>query len=555
VVIGGEFQSVALIPFPVNERTAGVLHLASRRREFFTKEDVLSFEIVAVTLGVAIAHQGAQWALRERVKELTCLYGIAKATQQHDRPVDELLCEIVELLPPGWQYPEITSARIVVGNRAFTTTNFVDGPLKQSADIMVNGERKGSVEVLYAEPKPIIDEGPFLKEERNLIDAVAKTIGATLSYQAAQLAVRERVKELTCLYGIAGVAQRSDIPLRALLKDIVEILPPALLYPEIAGARIVFDGQEYATKGFSNRKDRLRSDIMVSGKPRGAVETSYSRQMPDIDEGPFLKEERSLLDEVARQVGFIVERRETEEEKTRLQQQLRHADRLATIGQLAAGAAHELNEPLGSILGFAELAKNLHRVPKQAKSDLEKIIEGALHAREVIRKLMIFARQMPTQKAPVNLNELVEKGLYFLESRCTQEGIELVREIGADLPQIFGDASQLHQVLVNLVVNAIQAMPGGGTLTIRTRKDNEDAVLIVEDTGIGMSEEVLRQIFVPFFTTKQVGQGTGLGLAVVHGIVTSHGGAIQVDSEVGKGTRFKVRLPSGQGFGPRSEKR
>jgi signal transduction histidine kinase len=277
--------------------------------------------------------------------------------------------------------------------------------------------------------------------------------------------------------------------------------------------------------------------------------------MPDIDEGPFLKEERSLLDEVARQVGFIIERREAEEEKARLQQQLRHADRLATIGQLAAGAAHELNEPLGSILGFAELAKHLHRVPKQAKSDLEKIIEAALHAREVIKKLMIFARQMPTQKAPVNLNELVEKGLYFLESRCAQEGIELVREMGPDVPQITGDASQLHQVLVNLVVNAIQAMPGGGILTIRTLKEDEDAVLTVEDTGVGMSDEVLRQIFVPFFTTKQVGQGTGLGLAVVHGIVTSHGGAIQVDSEVGKGTRFKVRLPAGQGLSPRSEKR
>jgi len=131
----------------------------------------------------------------------------------------------------------------------------------------------------------------------------------------------------------------------------------------------------------------------------------------------------------------------------------------------------------------------------------------------------------------------------FLESRCAREGIKLVRQLSSDLPLITGDASQLHQVLVNLVVNAIQAMPSGGILTIETTRDKDEVLLSVQDTGTGMSEDVLKQIFIPFFTTKQVGQGTGLGLAVVHGIVTSHGGTIHVDSEVGQGTRFEVRLP------------
>ena len=115
-----------------------------------------------------------------------------------------------------------------------------------------------------------------------------------------------------------------------------------------------------------------------------------------------------------------------------------------------------------------------------------------------------------------------------------------------DLPEINGDASQLHQVLVNLVVNAIQAMPAGGTLTVSTRRDDPDVILTVEDTGSGMDDQVLRQIFIPFFTTKQVGQGTGLGLSVVHGIVTSHGGTVQVRSQIGHGSCFEVRLPTGQ---------
>lgn len=546
LVIGGRYQSLALIPFPVAERATGVLRLSSLRRESFSKEDVSSFEIVAVTLGVAIAHQEAQWALRERVKELTCLYGIARATQQHDKPADQLLRDVVELLPPGWQYPEITAARITLGGRTYATVGYDDSPWRQSAEIVVNGEKCGTVEVVYSESRPALDEGPFLKEERNLINAVAETIGVTLSYQTAQTALRERVKELTCLYAIAKAAQRPDIPLVDLLQQILPILPPSLLHPEAAGARIQLDDEEYASRDFREAVARLSSSIVVCGATRGVVEGAYFQDMPEIDEGPFLKEERLMLNEVARQVGLIIERREAEDENARLQQQLRHADRLATIGQLAAGTAHELNEPLGSILGFAELTKSLPRLPRQAQADLGKIIDSALHAREVIRKLLIFAHQMPTQKAPIRMNDLVEKCLVFLESRCAREGIEVVRRLRNDLPEINGDASQLHQVLVNLVVNAIQAMPAGGTLTVSTRRDDPDVILTVEDTGSGMDDQVLRQIFIPFFTTKQVGQGTGLGLSVVHGIVTSHGGTVQVRSQIGHGSCFEVRLPTGQ---------
>ncbi|MBM3791818.1 MAG: hypothetical protein FJW35_15905, partial [Acidobacteria bacterium] len=427
--------------------------------------------------------------------------------------------------------------------RAFETAGFLDRPHKQSAGILVNGEPRGTVEVVYAEPRPVLDEGPFLKEERHLLDAIAETLGVTISHQEAQLALRERVKELTCLHGIAKIAQRPGASIEEILAEVVDLLPPGLLYPEIAAARITLEGKNYSTPGFVERPDRLGADITADGKRRGRVEVVYRHPMPEIDEGPFLKEERSLLNEVARQVGLIVERSEAENERDRLQQQLRHADRLATIGQLAAGAAHELNEPLGNILGFAELAGKLPRLPKQAHSDLKKIVEAALHAREIIKKLMIFSRQMPTQMEPLDLNEVVAKGILFLESRLEQESVRLIRDLHESLPRIRGDASQLQQVLVNLVVNALQSMPGGGALTIRTGQDEAEVFLIVEDTGVGMSEDVLKQIFLPFFTTKQVGQGTGLGLSVVHGIVTSHNGTISVASREGRGSRFEIRFP------------
>jgi two-component system NtrC family sensor kinase len=221
----------------------------------------------------------------------------------------------------------------------------------------------------------------------------------------------------------------------------------------------------------------------------------------------------------------------------------KNAERLATVGQLSAGIAHELNESLAAILGFAELIKESQNLPTAAIRDIEKIKNAALHAREVIRKIMIFTRQLPTRKELCDLNEIILEGLYFLESRCNKEGIVLIRRLENNLPRITADPSQLHQVLVNLVVNAIQAMPKGGDLTISTHSGSGTVHLAVVDTGTGMCPEVKKQVFLPFFTTKDVGQGTGLGLAVVHGIVTAHGGSIEVKSEVGKGSVFEVCLP------------
>jgi two-component system NtrC family sensor kinase len=182
-------------------------------------------------------------------------------------------------------------------------------------------------------------------------------------------------------------------------------------------------------------------------------------------------------------------------------------------------------------------------LPEQTKQDVEKIVSASLYAREVIKKLMLFARQTTPSKTNVNLNQIIEEGLFFFEARCAKAGINLVRQLASDLPAITADPAQLNQILINLVVNAIQAMPDGGKLKVKTDFHDNRVSLSVEDTGIGMNEDIIRQIFIPFFTTKDVDQGTGLGLAVVHGIVTSHQGSIQVDSQVGKGSKFEIQLP------------
>ena len=375
------------------------------------------------------------------------------------------------------------------------------------------------------------------------IENFVQILAISIINQSVQAELRERVKELSCLYSIAQIAEGMEKTIDEIIKGIAELLPPAWQYPEICTGMIILDGNVYKTSGLLNNGKKLVAEIIVKGEHRGTVEVMYTTDKPELDEGPFLREERNLIDAIARQISLIVERKEMEEDRLKLEEQLRHADRLATIGQLAAGVAHELNEPLGNILGFAQLIKKNSVFSEQAEQDTQKIVNASLHARDIIKKLMIFARQMPPHISKVNLNKVVEEGLYFFEDRCEKAGINLVRIISPDIPDIIGDAVQLKQVLVNLVVNSLQAMPNGGKLTIQTSANIQYVLLIVEDTGIGISEDIIEKIFLPFFTTKDVNEGTGLGLAVVHGIVTAHQGIIEVESAENQGTKFEIHLP------------
>jgi len=183
---------------------------------------------------------------------------------------------------------------------------------------------------------------------------------------------------------------------------------------------------KYKSANFQTSKWCQKSKIVKFKEELGYIAVYYSKKMPTCDEGPFLKEERNLINAVAREVSLIIERKDVEDKRMKLENQLLHADRLATIGQLAAGVAHELNEPLGNILGFAQLIAKNHQVPSQAVADLDKITQASLHAREIVKKLLLFSRQKVPQVRRTNLNQVVEEGLYFLKARCAKEGIQLI---------------------------------------------------------------------------------------------------------------------------------
>jgi len=380
-------------------------------------------------------------------------------------------------------------------------------------------------------------------KDMELYQYIADIIGFSRTHRRAKFLLGERIKELKTIYKISRLGMGIGKTLEDVLADATEVIPPGFLYPDSACCKIVYANREFKSKNYQLPVYSLKADIMIREEVKGYVEVSYASDLGSISKTPFLKEEESMLKAIASELGHVAGRKEFEEERERLQQQLLHADRLATVGQLTAGVAHELNEPLNGILGFAQLIKKCGTIDQDVEKDIDKIIKASLHGREIIRKLMLFSRQSKPEKSTININERIDDGLYLLENRLKKSNIALNKEFAPDLPLIEIDPSQLNQVMVNLVVNAIQAMPGGGTLKIKTESLIGAVNIIVEDTGIGMTEEEMEKVFIPFYTTKGINEGAGLGLPVALGIVQSHGGSIDLKSEPGEGTVFTVRLP------------
>ncbi|MBF0260092.1 MAG: hypothetical protein HQK62_14910 [Desulfamplus sp.] len=414
----------------------------------------------------------------------------------------------------------------------------------------------------------------------------------------AELMAKNRA--LFSLYGIAQTMGNAKMSFDAKIQRIAQLVPQGFQYPEFTWCTISTDNDSICSNKILQDESctphamgtqvniiaSLSERIFVNGIQRGKVEL-FQSFLPDTDikdyaikdisqgtkpswsrlnstappnhenhEGYFYgkiefnSEEQNLVRTVARHIAVIMEKKELEEKEARLMTKLNHSDRLAKTGELAAGIAHELNNPLGNILGYAQLAAKTQDLPVQVNQDLNRIIQITLHAREVIRKLMFFSRQMPPRTELLDIRIHLENILEFMESMCNKNHVTVIRNYH-DNPSLFSfDPSHFIQIMMNLIMNALHAMPQGGTLEITTYEEKEHLFLIVKDSGIGMDQDTLRQIFIPFFTTKSLDQGTGLGLSVVQGILDSHSASIDVTSQKGKGSVFRIlfALPSNECF-------
>jgi len=258
-------------------------------------------------------------------------------------------------------------------------------------------------------------------------------------------------------------------------------------------------------------------------------------------------------------VAYVVEVWRDVTDRTQLEAQLSHSERLASLGMLAAGVAHEINNPLASVLaGVESLQRWLLRVdlPEAERDDAAEVLglleQGARRCRETTDKLLLLGQPYASRPVWVDLNHAVRDTLALLSFATRRQHIEVSADLDPELPQVWGRESALRGVLMNLCLNAVQAMSSGGHLRVTTSRIGDERVsLTVEDDGPGIAAEHLHRIWDPFFTTKPVGQGTGLGLSITQRIVARHGGAVRVESTPGAGARFLIELPL-QGSGGES---
>ncbi|WP_316633708.1 HAMP domain-containing sensor histidine kinase [uncultured Flavobacterium sp.] len=280
--------------------------------------------------------------------------------------------------------------------------------------------------------------------------------------------------------------------------------------------------------------------INIPDTKPGSIKVHYPQNKYEFDS--FLEDEQKLLNMIAIEIGNYIEKYQTLDKKNSLSRTIERIDRLSTLGEMTAGIAHELNNPLSNILGYAELIK-LNNTDPEIDSDITTIIKSAIYTREIVKKLMFFSCEIPHQSKQEDIKPIVIFASSFLKQNFQKKEIksELVIKNCSITAKI--DAVQITQVLFNLLINAIHASPQKSTIKTIVEDDAESLFITIEDQGHGIPDAIKQKIFEPFFTTKTNTSGLGLGLSVVHGIVKTHNGEIIVKDNEPLGTIFIIKLP------------
>jgi signal transduction histidine kinase len=363
-------------------------------------------------------------------------------------------------------------------------------------------------------------DGPFVDRELSVLarrQIVARHTKAEMARQSGYDVTAEvnRFRDLDLSRGFVAMEQKLRIPaedeIRSILKKIDKLPPNRNLDCRACGYPTCRDKAVAVAQGLADPEYCLPYLLEQSKKIYNELEKSH----------------REL------QISH------NELEQT--QKQLLRTEKLASIGQLAAGVAHEINNPLGTITIYAHLLQKGLDPDDPRKEDISLIISEAIRAKDIVQGLLSFARETKLRTGPTNVNDLLADVLGLVVNQSLFHNIKITEEFSRDLPTIVADETQIKQVLLNIILNAAQAMEGNGELTIATAQEQNQIRVKITDTGPGIPPEVMDNLFSPFFTTKE--KGTGLGLAVVYGIIERHQGKIDVETELGKGTSFILSLP------------
>jgi signal transduction histidine kinase/DNA-binding response OmpR family regulator len=424
--------------------------------------------------------------------------------------------------------------------------------IRTESDDLVKGLSSGA-DAYLAKP---IDEYVLVAQVKTALRV--KNAEDHLRKQKDQLEqmVQERTKELRCLYNISNLIAKPDLSFEEVLQGIVNYIPSAMPHPDDTYVRITSGDHEFTTDQFCETASKQSSSIVVNGKQKGVLDIFLSQQQSD--DICYLKEQNDFIFNIINKVEKVIERIETKEEKKKLEAQLFQSQKMESLGLLAGGIAHDFNNILFAIQGNIQITLYSLSEDSPLRSHLDEAMKALNRAKEMVKHILAFSRQSEAEKKPVKVQFIIKEVVRLLNSSIPST-ITIHQNIDSDAGPVYADPSQIHQILMNLATNAFHAMENDGghfELNLDQIEMSSDELTIlpdiqpgkyikltISDTGQGINPEIMGKIFDPYFTTKAIGKGSGLGLSLVHGIVKNHRGAITVDSQPGKGTVFTILLP------------
>jgi signal transduction histidine kinase len=548
----------------------------------------------------------AEWELQKRtfelgkrVKELNSLYGISNLVERQGISLEEILQGTADLLPPAWQYPEITCARVVLDGQEFNSNDFRETVWKQESDIVVFGNQAGAVEVFYTEERHEADEGPFVREERNLLDAVAERLGRIIERVRAEAETRRakevavtRAEELATLNRITQtvasvyeyrpaleiVAQEMGELFNARSCGIALLNSPRTELTIVAdysqdtkapsavgnvitlsanppSAQVVKEGQSKivslsqtspVTRSIYEKMDARRTKCLMIVPMRTPDEVIGTIGVATDQAGrKFTPAEVSLAETVAGQlIGSIEKARQFEARN----------DFLASV-------SHELRTPLTSISGLTLMTqRRINRILPKVQTKDEKTLKALQQVRSNFKLILSQEQRLTTFinnvldsasdqvnlfKERLSITAVIERALASTSYSIELKNLDLIKDVPDGISEIIGDREKLVRVLINLISNAVNFTDEGGSVTYRVREENGDVIVSIIDTGIGIAEEDQHKLFKKYSQVGDKKTGTGLGLAISKVIVELHGGRIWLEeSKPGQGSTFSFSLPT-----------
>jgi nitrogen-specific signal transduction histidine kinase len=477
--------------------------------------------------------------LNDRVKELTGLHKFNNILRE-EKDMEKILSRLSEILPPSFKYPESTQIRLGLGSLHVITPKYIEKPDRLRTEFITSDKLPGFIEVNYIDEKLT-----FLNEEQELINTLGGMLRNEYDRRLAKSALVKSEHELRTLFSaITDAVVVFDREARY-----VKIGPTKYQFlfrdenDESLIGKSVYDLMPTETAALIHEKIKYVLDLNRAINFEFNVKSGDKKYWYFVSAYPFTEE--SVL---------WISRDFTE--KKILEEKMQKTQRLEGLGMLAGGIAHDLNNLLSPIMMAAEIFKMKLTDPKLVNIT-EILITSANRGKELVKQILTFSRGFSPKFIHLKISEPIEEIKNLIQATFPKK-ITLQINLPDNLFAVLGDTTQLHQVLLNLCVNARDSMPNGGKLTIKAEnfylsekesKDNdvkagEYLLLTVSDTGEGIPEDIQNKLFDPFFTTKEEGKGTGLGLSTVRSIVKEHNGFIKLKSQVGKGTEFKVFLPA-----------